>query len=134
MSRPIIHAPPGWLFYSYSGPDDDEFLFDAEPIIGWAVDGSYSLPITASEGIVEDTERRIAVAPASTGATWRAFEYSRSYHDEDKARADLELEWRKARDEKLAKADAGEPAASSTRRHRGTRRPLRRDCRRSHHR
>ena len=55
------------------------------------------------------------MAPASTGATWRAFEYSRSYHDEDKARADLELEWRKARDEKLAKADAGEPAASSTR-------------------
>ena len=97
----------GRTVYDRSGPDDDEFIFDAEPIIGWAVDGSYSLPITASEGIVEDTERRIAVAPASTGATWRAFEYSRSYHDEDKARADLELEWRKARDEKLAKA--GEP-------------------------
>ena len=38
--------------YDRPGPDDDEFIFDAEPIIGLAVDGSYSLPITASEGIV----------------------------------------------------------------------------------
>ena len=40
--------------------------------------------------------------PAGVFGCW-----SRSYHDEDKAWADLELEWRKARDEKLAKA--GEP-------------------------
>lgn len=94
---PIIPAQPGWLIVTYAGPDDDEFWSVSEPVIGWVIDGSFPLPVTASSGFDRTLVRYVLVAPAGTGATLRAFGADASYRGEREALDAAERQWREAR-------------------------------------
>lgn len=95
---PIIHAAPGWLLFTYAGPDEAEFWHDSEPVVGFVADGGWLVPITPSWGVGWNLTSFFILAPALSGATMRAFAADEtSYSDESTALEAVERTWREGR-------------------------------------
>jgi hypothetical protein len=101
----VIPAHPGWLCVSYSGPHDEEFAYDSEPVIGWLVNVDWApLPIVASgDTVTIDSLRYFVLAPADSGASLLGHGWDEAaYRSLEEGLRRVEEQWREWRAERTS--------------------------------